>query len=409
MKFGAAGINYSPSHLPPSGEVPVLLSVRVKDIILDQNHKDFEQYGGWNGIGTIFWDEIKTGGLSSLNQSIPHAYPYFSNLKFYPLIGETVSLLNMPNPDLVGREGNDREEFILYYLPPANLWNSPHHNVSEDQNASIGVSKKKSYSEVESGLINREHKTSKLILFGDTFKQRTSIPLYPYEGDHIIEGRWGNSIRLSSTVNKPAFPNTWSSIGQEGDPLIILSNTLLEKKSNFEPRIENINGDLSSIYLTSTQKIPFTPSSFETNSFGKKDFTPSHPQEYQKDQIIINSGRLILNSRTDSVLISSPEVIHLSTGGSIHLDTNNKIVLSSGELYLISRNATEPAVLGNKLESLLKTLIQTIRTLQTALAGASNGGGGVPSLNGAAGNLGTAANTMETQLKDILSNKVKLL
>ena len=116
----------------------------------------------------------------------------------------------------------------------------------------------------------------------------------------------------------------------------------------------------------------------------------------------------MLNSKTDGILLSSPTVIHLSAGESVHFDTNNKIVLSSGEIYLISKSAKEQAVLGNQLVSLLETLIQTIRGIQTAFAGATNGGGGVPSLNTSAGSLGTAADGMEAQLKKILSNKVKL-
>lgn len=405
MKFGVAGIGTSNIRLEEQkNNFP--LTVRVKDIILDQNHPKFEEYYEWNGIGTIFFDDIKIAGASNLSAQIPSAKPYFSNIKFYPLKGEIVSVILSINPE---KGLDDKFIYSLYYLPPSNIWNSPHHNVSKDETSLSSITKGKNYQEVSGGMINRDQKNSNLFLFGDTFKEKSNIlPLYFYEGDHILEGRWGNSIRLGSTVKKPSFPNEWSNSNEEGDPITIITNTILGEKSNFSPRLENVNEDFSSIYLTSTQKIPFIPSSFETNSFGPKDNSPSHPREYQKSQIILNSGRLILNSKEGGVLISSPNIIHLSAGDSIHFDSNDKIVLSSGELYLIDRNASEQAVLGNQLVSLIETLIQTLKGIETAFRGAANGGGGVPTLNNYSQNINTSVSRMETQLSKILSNKVKL-
>ena len=55
--------------------------------------------------------------------------------------------------------------------------------------------------EVEAGSPQIENSTDLNVRVGDTFTTKQYIyPLRPYEGDVIQEGRWGNSIRLGSTV-----------------------------------------------------------------------------------------------------------------------------------------------------------------------------------------------------------------
>ena len=49
---------------------------------------------------------------------------------------------------------------------------------------------------------------------------------------------------------------------------------------------------------------------------------------------------------SDSALISSPEVIHLSANKQIHLDSVDKTIISTSKLFLGDRNATERVVKG---------------------------------------------------------------
>ena len=51
---------YSPQNVSSGGSTTsTILAYRVKDIILDDTHKDFKKYGEWNGIGTVFIDSTK--------------------------------------------------------------------------------------------------------------------------------------------------------------------------------------------------------------------------------------------------------------------------------------------------------------------------------------------------------------
>ena len=123
--------------------------------------------------------------------------------------------------------------------------------------------------------------------------------------------------------------------GSEGDSITIIKNGQSPSKRDFSPILENIQTDPSSIYLTSTQKLDFLPSSNLKNSFDPKDPTPVVTNQYEgSSQIVVNSGRLILNASSDSVLISSPNVIHLSANKEIHLDSTDKTIISTSKLFL---------------------------------------------------------------------------
>ncbi len=411
LKFGPSSVSPSKPTFSNLGKGEVK-TVRVKDIVLSPNHPRFKEVGGWNGLGTIFFDSTDNPGLYSSRGTSTFAKPYFSNSKFYPLINEVVAIINSPDP-IISQETQSGNK-IFYYFPPVNSWNSPHHNALPDASIPNPLSRKKTYKEVENGSPNKELIEPTPILLGGTFEEKNNIyPLYPYEGDHILEGRWGNSIRLGSTVNFPDFPNPWSSVGNSGDPIIIIKNGEENKnQAGWLPTVENINNDPSSIYLTSTQKIPFFPSSFLTDSFGEGDVSLTTPSEYQDNQVLLNSGRIVLNSNKDSIILSSPEVIHLSTGNSIHMDCSQNIILASSKVFLTSRNANERAVLGDALVLELRKLLPALKGLAVACGVASAGPYAIPVLINAGPTLETAVNDLQAVLDSpnpkILSKKVKL-
>ena len=107
-----------------------IISVRVLDIILDDTHPEFEKYGGWNGVGTIFYDTI---GIPTGIDNINTAYPLSSNQKSYPLINELVPIVFLTSVS----SQLDTTRTTAYYLPPINLWNSQHHNALPDPTSEI--------------------------------------------------------------------------------------------------------------------------------------------------------------------------------------------------------------------------------------------------------------------------------
>ena len=72
-----------------------IFSSRVKDIILNESHPEFENFGEWASIGAIFIEDVTpTYGLQ-IQLSI--AYPLFPNIKQYPLLNEVVVVLVLPS------------------------------------------------------------------------------------------------------------------------------------------------------------------------------------------------------------------------------------------------------------------------------------------------------------------------
>ena len=205
------------------------------------------------------------------------------------------------------------------------------------------------------------------ISLGKTFIEKDNIrPLLPFEGDVIIEGRWGNSIRFSSTVPNSFVRNSWSLTGNLGDPITIIRNGQFnEPLMASNPIIEDIERDQSSIYLTSKQSLPLTNINSDYEAYISNK--PLAPNLYNQRQIAINSGRLLFNVMDDHLLLSGQKSIGLNSNGSIILKSNDPIVLSSSKIYLGGKEAKESVLLGDTTVSYLEQLIESLITLVTPL------------------------------------------
>lgn len=312
-------------------------SARVIDIILDENHPKFTEYGEWKSIGTVLITPIKSPIGSE--QIIISAKPMFSNIKLYPIKNELVYCLYLP----ITQSEFKLDENGIYYLPNINIWNNVNLNPlpnpliesSSDRNI-------KKYQEVDNGSFNQINKNVPTYSYGNTFIEKRINPLKYYEGDIIYEGRWGQSLRFGSTINN----NTpWN--GNNSDPITIISNRRQYKNPSYITTLEDINNDDSSVYITSTQKLPINfTSSF--NSF--KNNSPKSYKEYFEPQIVLISNRLLFISKKDSILFKSNKDIHFDTN---NLNIDSKITNIQSKVYLGDKNATEPVLLGNKTIDLL--------------------------------------------------------
>ena len=328
----------------------LIQAVRVLSIILDETHPRFKELGEWNALGTIEYEVVSNPLPSPL---LPTAKPLDGNSKNLPLINEIVYIIALPSTDLNTVTSNT----INYYLPPVSLWNHPHHNAYPTDPNTLPPSQQKDYIQTQTGNVRRITDQSTEIFLGKTFKERSNIhPLLPFEGDIIYEGRWGNSIRIGSTV--PNTLNNWSTTGSSGDPIFIIRNGQgKQSEEGWIPTIEDINNDDSSIYATSTQKIPLKASS--TNYFSYKNNAPQTPDQFARKQIIVNSGRLVFNTTQDHLLLSSAKSINLNAVEGVNIDSQT-VVVQSGNIYLGSKNATEPLLLGNQTVTLLNQLISNL-------------------------------------------------
>ena len=366
--------------------------------------------------GEITVEPMKVSGNQPGSLGIK-ATPLFPNIKSYPLVNETVYLLSFPSGDFANNPGNIK----YYYLSSVKTWaNNIHVNPTPAQQESIqGGNQNKSLKEIELGSpnISTEQNTSQFKP-GTYFSEKSNIyPLYPFEGDVILEGRFGNSLRFGSTdiryndSNIPTSLNNWSNIPNNGDPITILRNGQdLSLTGSAQSLItEDINKDLSSIYLTSTQQLPLSASSTnEYFSYGE-DAKPITISQYQGSQIILNSGRLVFNTTKDHIMLSSQKSINLNALDSINIDTTGPIVLEGGQVLLGSREATESVLLGDSTVDLLQNLISDLSSL-LKIMGAQIGNNGIllePTAT-AARTIGNNLSTYQSQLDSLKSNIVKV-
>jgi hypothetical protein len=371
----------------------LIKAVRVLSIVLDETHPRFKELGEWNGLGIIEYEDVNNPLPSP---SLPTARPLAGNFKNLPLINEIVYLVGFPNTDIDTISSNTVE----YYLNIVSLWNHPHHNAYPTSPNSLPPTQQKDYVQTTGGNVRRVTDQSTEIFLGKTFKERSNIhPLLPFEGDMLEEGRWGNSIRIGSTVQNT--PNNWSSVGTNGDPILIIRNGQgTQTEQGWIPTVEDINNDESSIYATSTQKIPLKASSVNYLSYPSNP--PQSPDQYSGKQILINSGRLVFNTTLDHILLSSKKSINLNALDSINIDCNI-VIVQSGKLYLGSKNATEPLLLGNSTISTLNNLIDNLGAFLQVCSTVVATAPGTPLVP-----LNLAANQLSIQLKVIQGNLEKL-
>jgi hypothetical protein len=373
-KFGQAGLNHNLNSnsntlqtnksLDKNSLENLIVVGRVVDIILDENHPKFTEQGGWSSIGTIeFVNTNAQSSNSAPGSSKLYAHSLFPNQKNYPIFNETVYILSLPDQGVM-EDGASRK---FYYLNPINVWNHPHHNAVPFYISKEATdTQNKTYEATALGSVNKTKNTQSKINLGPGFKEFANIhPLNYFLGDYILEGRWGNSIRFGST-HKSSL-NNWSSNGENGNPITIIRNGQPKNSTDegWLPITENINTDLSSIYLTSNQVIPLKPSSELYNSYKK---LPTSINKFNGSQLIFCSERIVFNSTKDHILFSSPTSIGFSSQDGINLDSKNYFTLTSKKIILGDKNTKNPMLLGNETVDVIKTICEQIINLTEALS-----------------------------------------
>ena len=345
---------------------------KVFAVIMDEQTPDeqtFEKYKGWQGLGTIFYldyptaKDVKDARLADCKI----AKPFSPNQRYFPLKEELVVLFDLPSPE----SQENALKIEKYYLSVINLWNNNHHNAQPSNDVpSLGI----------------------------TFTEKANInTVLPFEGDSIIEGRNGNSLRFSSTTKYNNLENFWSITGENGDPITLLTNGHNFASSSFRPYVEDINLDGSAIYLTSTQKVPINVREFNSNLL----FNPVRANNYFKNQVLIASDRIVLNSKADEILMYG-NGIGLSSTKTIYLNSDSEVVLDSPKISLGLQNgspAEEPLLLGNQTIEVLSTLIKELKALSTSLSSVITPPAGSPLIQ-----INVAGNELYTALENITTS-----
>ena len=366
---------------PPPSNIQI---GKVFGVVLDENTPSkalFNRAGGWSGIGTVYYlDYEQSKNLAvedvDLNTCKP-AKPNADNQN-YPLIGELVHLIDAPGPTSQLTSNTAQK----YYTGTINVWNTSHQNSLSDDS------------------------------LGKTFTEKSDYrDLRSFAGDKIYPGRFGQGIRFGSTVTKRSDVNEWSSIGKDGDPITIIVNGYITTNTgSLGPNIEEINKEMSSIYMTSTQKLPLQPG---TNIVNPRVNTVK-PSDYISSQLIFNSDRITLNSKKDEVLLFAKTNIELNSDNIININAKTVAHINSPSIALGTNKdgtyPTEPLLLGNKTSELFLEILASLTTLAGFLSQASaattTGAAQVASCQAAGTQLFSDISRMLNKLESITSQNV---
>ena len=341
----------------------------------------YEKQGKSNGIGTIFYKDYigsKDTTLNEVNLSdCSIAKPYYANIQDYPLVGELVTLVDAPAP--ASQEALNIGQ--KYYTGVINIWNNNQQNsLSNDS-------------------------------LGATFSENADIrKLLSFEGDRIYQGRKGNGIRFGSTVKTTPMLNEWSNMGNNGDPITILVNGYITTdQKQITPNIEEINKEQSSIYLTSTQRIPLIPDrNVNLNSITNPKIVSSY---FGGSQLLFNSDRLVLNSKKDEVMIFAKTNVEINTNNVINLNAGERNHLNSPRNFIGTKSdgtlPDEPLLLGTQTINLLTDILEAVSNFGSEVSSVISAPAGSPlmDLNASGNKLSNTINNLMGKLNKIISKQ----
>ena len=238
----------------------------VFDVILDESNEYLKKYDErvrLTFIGAVIYRSLDAFGVSK--DDIPIALPVDTTKKDLPTINERVHII--------------KTGIGVFYkrIQPTNETTNSSAAINEislkihpKENSTQSAPKLDSYKQAAAtGITNTDNtgEYKKYDKLGKYFQFTPNIhKLKLYEGDSIIESRFGQSIRFSAYNNKAGSTPSFS-------PTIIIRNgeSPLNQGKNVNVTIEeDVNMDGSTVALTSKDyEIPFIPGTLDKN--GKSD------------------------------------------------------------------------------------------------------------------------------------------
>ena len=240
---------------------------------LDSTYRLIDDESENDNTDFLYTIRVTIYGAGIDNATVP-AKPYNLHNLIIPAVGEHVVVFN--GYSNYNQENGRREQW--YYLPIVGIQSNINNNFLP-------------------GLSGRTNTSDKHL------PEKNISPLQAYTGDLLTQGRWGNSIRLGSSVDSNTYNRyskspTWTD-SNVGNPIIVLSNT----KTNLPGKqfvVESADTDYSSLWLTSTQTVNVTLNNTlrKTNRY--------------ESQLIGTADRIILKSKSDVVALDSKIAVEVN-------------------------------------------------------------------------------------------------
>ena len=289
-------------------EMGEVISVVLKESELpdlkDGSGKDWSKFGSAIVRMVNSEKDLPLNNIGSVRPLFPNSHPY-------PVRGEYVTVVRF----------NEQN----FYINVLNLFDNVNNNISP------GLSG-----------VRPEDITEEDFIYEHFEIDNEIRNLWPHQGDSILQGRWGNSIRLGSHIipgshgddtEKPDSPNILIRSGQLVDADAFGKSGVVQnlKESPKKPVEEDINADGSSIWMTTDQsvKLDIKGSNAVNHVFMTSKQSDDQPKNGGK-QIVVNSDRITFNTKQGKILGFSHDGIGFSTQRSFTIDADETIELNVG-------------------------------------------------------------------------------
>ena len=215
-------------------------------------------------------------------------------------------------------------------------------------------------------------------------------PIEQKMGEITYNGRFGQSIRFGTSddtgdgekaIREDTYlaPNMIFKVGQRLD-----DEEFKSEENALKPIKEDINLDGTSMYMTTLENVPLVPATIDSDIHYKR-FVDNVPEKFDGKQIILNSDRLIFNTKKsqfmcfsklsqyfcseEKFIVDSLMGVNVNSPAPIVVSTEDKTIINSPEIYLgvtdeENPSQDEPLVLGETLKGLLEELIDLMLKTQ---------------------------------------------
>jgi hypothetical protein len=326
----------------------------VVDVVTNDTHPDYDT-DGYN-VGAVRFRFIGSAAFRA-DISLDWAFPLEANVTDYPLLNEVVLVTPALNR--------------FYYTRKLNITNRVTAHALFGLNDNLKAPQTSGQSAAEMGRVDdggapiKKNPKAETDRLGEKFVDKeTVLRLRAQEGDIIYEGRSGHSIRFGSSFEDGQSPTVLIRCGP---------NPSAEKSvedSEFALVDEDIDLDLSSIWMVADKTVPLTFATVEAEThFRSMD---EKPTTLDGNQIIVNTDRLVINTKGKKLLVSTFLGTHFTTLQDHTVDTEKNYKsfalvnreVQTGENYLIKVGVDYLLEAGGDKTSIIngKTVHDTVGT-----------------------------------------------
>lgn len=268
----------------------------IKNLMIENDDKTFNK------------KDIRFLGAITFKHDTPFslfdfAFPFDKNNITYPITGETVLILELNKtkywlPFSIGLYPNFRREYKTSVLGKE--------RVNDSKGKPSGNSEK--LNDLDSDITYPKNEKIKF--------------LKPRDGDTILSGRVGNTIRFSEFFlnenDKTPSAGIFIRNGQDKALDVKPTGTLVD---------EDINKDGTSVYITSNKmKVPFKETT-KKQKVAFKDYPSS--EKLTGDQLFVNSDRIVLSAKASEFIIFGKGNTGIITDGRFTVDASKDIYMHS--------------------------------------------------------------------------------